>query len=144
MQCVPEQIGTCAACAYIVLPVSLSGMLPRAAIVGADLAISLWVIKACGAALNGAGSGVAFTDVAGITTTGPFAVSRNPMYVGLLLGMVPGCAVLLDSAWPLFFMAPLWLYIHLVVVRAEETMLTKHFGQSYEDYCATTPRYLLW
>jgi protein-S-isoprenylcysteine O-methyltransferase Ste14 len=59
-------------------------------------------------ALHAAGSGVTFTPVAGLATTGAFAATRNPIYC-LLLGTLPLLAVLFDSAWILVMTAPMFL-----------------------------------
>jgi protein-S-isoprenylcysteine O-methyltransferase Ste14 len=66
---------------------------------------------------------------------------RNPMYIGV------GC-IIRGQAW-LFHSLPstaylvLWLLVvHLFVVFYEEPTLQKQFGEEYQHYLATVPRWL--
>ncbi len=72
---------------------------------------------------------------------GPYRVSRNPQWLGLLL-------VLLGSA----IATGIWLYIGMVVVVSiiyhiqildEEAACTKKYGKSYREYMEHVPRYIL-
>jgi protein-S-isoprenylcysteine O-methyltransferase Ste14 len=67
--------------------------------------------------------------------------SRNPMYLGVLLS-VAGQGFLLEDLSYFFYCIGLWAIFHLVVVLLEEQHLKKKFGESYEQYCATTPRWI--
>jgi protein-S-isoprenylcysteine O-methyltransferase Ste14 len=75
-----------------------------------------------------------------LVTRGIFRFSRNPMYVGLVLG-VAGLAILLASDWMLVMTVVLSLTLHVGVVRREERYLEGKFGDAYRDYCARVPRY---
>ena len=92
--------------------------------------------------LQGAGSGVAFTPVAGITTSGIYAYTRNPIYVAMVMGVLPGLALLFDSAWPLISAAPMFVYLSKVVIPVEEAFLVQHYGSVYEAYLAAVPRWI--
>jgi protein-S-isoprenylcysteine O-methyltransferase Ste14 len=72
---------------------------------------------------------------------GPYAVSRNPMYVGLVLAYL-GVALLLRSAWSLPLLAlPLWV-LQAKVIPFEERLLAQTFGQVYRDYQVRVRRWI--
>ena len=54
-----------------------------------------------------------------LATSGPFQVSRNPIYVAMT-GLYVSLAFLVNSAWPLMLLAPLLLLMHWGVIRREE------------------------
>ena len=73
-----------------------------------------------------------------LVTTGPYAIVRHPIYIGLLtLGV--GLGVAWDSALTTLFAAlyavPFWL--HTVI---EEQMLAAHFGETWSEYKRRVPR----
>jgi protein-S-isoprenylcysteine O-methyltransferase Ste14 len=75
-----------------------------------------------------------------LITTGIFAFSRNPIYVGfalILLGQF-----LIFSSWLLlaYLVAGYWLF-HRQVLREEE-FLSRHYGCDFEEYCKRVRRYL--
>jgi protein-S-isoprenylcysteine O-methyltransferase Ste14 len=71
---------------------------------------------------------------------GPYASSRNPMYVAWTLGYV-GIALVVGTAWPLVLLPVVLAVTQLVVVR-EERSLERRFGAAYRDYRASVRRYL--
>lgn len=76
-----------------------------------------------------------------LVTRGPFAWSRNPMYVGLVL-LLLGAALLVGTV-P-FWLLPgiLWLVLAAVFVRHEERVLRAQFGAEFDAYCRTVSRWL--
>jgi protein-S-isoprenylcysteine O-methyltransferase Ste14 len=72
---------------------------------------------------------------------GLYRVSRNPMYVGVLLAVF-GQALIFASPDVAIFGAALWLCFHIVVVLLEEPHLRRVRGPSYEEYCRQVPRWL--
>ena len=68
-----------------------------------------------------------------VLQTGPFRLSRNPLYVGLI-ALDVGWAILADSFWALLFVpfgvAALWWG----AVRPEERYLAGKFGAEYDAY----------
>ena len=80
-------------------------------------------------------------DASVLVTTGPHALSRNPMYVGLT-GLLVANAVRLGS-WPAL-LPPLAFVAVLdrLQIRAEEAALADRFGSDYEAYGARVPRWL--
>lgn len=73
-----------------------------------------------------------------LTTTGPYAYVRNPLYVGSLI-MVLGFAVAARSPWILLVMVGMFLAIYLPVIRHEEAYLREVFP-NFDDYARNVPR----
>ena len=71
---------------------------------------------------------------------GPYAFSRNPMYIASTLVYV-GIALVADAAWPLLLLPVVLVVTHIVVVR-EERSLERRFGIAYRRYKTTVRRYL--
>ncbi|UPM42818.1 methyltransferase family protein [Halocatena salina] len=83
-------------------------------------------------------------EMTGVTgelyTGGPYAYSRNPQYVGMIVGIV-GAALLVNSVWVAVLAAA---HIGWVVLlpRAEEPHLRAAYGEAYEQYTARVPRFV--
>ncbi len=75
-----------------------------------------------------------------LVTTGLFAHTRNPVYIGGELVMV-GLALLLGSDWILLLMVPAMVLLHYGVVLREERYLERKFGAAYLAYKQSVPRY---
>jgi protein-S-isoprenylcysteine O-methyltransferase Ste14 len=75
-----------------------------------------------------------------LVTGSIFRRLRNPMYVGMTLGLA-GLAILLASDWMLVMTIVFALVIHFGVVRREERYLEAKFGEHYRAYKARVPRY---
>lgn len=75
-----------------------------------------------------------------LVTSGIFRWLRNPMYVGLALGIV-GIGIALASDWTLVLLLPAAVVMHVGVVRREERYLETKFGDAYRTYTAQVPRY---
>jgi protein-S-isoprenylcysteine O-methyltransferase Ste14 len=78
-------------------------------------------------------------DDAPLLTTGPYALTRNPIYVGLAASTW-GVAVLRRRPGPLAAAAALTAVL-AAKSRLEERALTQRFGGAYLDYAARTPRF---
>lgn len=125
------------------LPQPLSSVYFRLAVVAAVAAACVGVLNPAGNALRDAGSGVDFTPVSGLATAFPYTVSRNPMYLSLLVVVLPGAAVLFDTAWVLAVAPVFFFYQDRVVIAAEEALLKAEFGEEYAQLTASVPRWLL-
>jgi protein-S-isoprenylcysteine O-methyltransferase Ste14 len=75
-----------------------------------------------------------------LTTTGPYAYVRNPLYLGSLI-MALGFAVAARSPWILLIMLVMFVAIYLPVIRAEEAYLRQVFT-GFDDYAQSVPRLL--
>jgi protein-S-isoprenylcysteine O-methyltransferase Ste14 len=77
---------------------------------------------------------------ASLVTTGAYALTRNPIYVGLTAGAW-GLAVLRRRPGPLASAAVLTAVL-AAKSRLEESALVEVFGVPYLDYAARTPRFV--
>lgn len=82
-----------------------------------------------------------FAESSALVTSGVFRRSRNPMYLGFVLGLV-GIALLLGSLTPWIVVVLFPFVIHRQFIRFEERMLLDRFGPAYRDYRARTRRWL--
>ena len=73
--------------------------------------------------------------------SGPYRLSRNPMYVGLTLLYV-GLMTLLRLPWGLLFTPIVIWLISLWVIRPEEEYLAHKFGDSYLEYKKIVHRWI--
>jgi protein-S-isoprenylcysteine O-methyltransferase Ste14 len=72
-----------------------------------------------------------------LTTTGPYAYTRNPLYLGSLV-LACGFAVAARSWWIAAGIVVFFLLIYVPVIRAEEAFLRKQFPE-FEDYAHEVP-----
>ncbi|HEX6353331.1 isoprenylcysteine carboxylmethyltransferase family protein [Actinophytocola sp.] len=75
-----------------------------------------------------------------LVTAGPYAVSRNPMYLAWAL-LHLGVGLAAGSRWTLVTLPAACGWTHAEVLR-EERALTERFGTRYRTYRTTVPRYL--
>lgn len=75
-----------------------------------------------------------------LTRTGPYAYTRNPLYLGSML-IAAGFAVAGGSLWFGLLLLGLFLAIYWPVILAEEVFLRSTFPE-FETYAATVPRLL--
>jgi protein-S-isoprenylcysteine O-methyltransferase Ste14 len=74
-------------------------------------------------------------------TAGPYRISRNPLYVGLL-ALYLGLALLIPTFWGLvLFPVAVWL-IFWGAIRPEERFLQERFGARYDEYRRRVRRWL--
>lgn len=76
-----------------------------------------------------------------LVTEGPYSIMRNPLYAGSLL-MALSLGMFLQS---LVFIAAVAIvaWVHMAfTVRAEEDVLRRKHGASFDAYCGVTPRFL--
>lgn len=76
-----------------------------------------------------------------VLDSGPFGVSRNPLYVGLL-ALAAGLAMLVASFWALVLLPVGFALVWWGAVRPEEQYLRAKFGPAYADYCGRVRRWL--
>jgi protein-S-isoprenylcysteine O-methyltransferase Ste14 len=75
-----------------------------------------------------------------LTRTGPYAYTRNPLYLGSIL-IAFGFAVAAASWGILIVLAVLFAVIYLPTIRSEELYLREHFA-GFDEYAAKVPRLL--
>ncbi|MGQ0723452.1 MAG: TolC family protein [Candidatus Eiseniibacteriota bacterium] len=77
-----------------------------------------------------------------VITTGPYARTRNPLYVALTL-LTAGLGLLLDLPWTLPLLVPVLWVLHRGVILREERYLDRKFGEAYASYRARVPRWFV-
>ncbi len=92
-------------------------------------------------AVSGRGTPAPIAPPEDLVLRGLYRFVRNPMYIGIVL-VLAGEAVLLASLIHFGYSAIVLLCFHLFVVLYEEPNLQRKFGRSYENYCATVPRWI--
>mgnify|MGYP000160848568 CR=1 FL=1 len=77
-----------------------------------------------------------------LATDGPFAYTRNPLYVGNMLIYV-GVGIMSNALMPYLPIIALAFFIfqYTLIVSREEEHLQKVFGEEYTRYCENVPRF---
>ena len=75
-----------------------------------------------------------------LTTTGPYAHTRNPLYLGSMM-IAFGFAVAARSVWIAAILVVLFMAIYVPVIRSEEEYLRSVFPE-FDAYAAVVPRLL--
>lgn len=141
------------ALAAVVLGLALDWLLPanplrvvlglpgRLALGGFLMASGLGLAIVAERAFHRIGTNVApWKPALGLAAIGPYAHTRNPMYLGLAL-FVAGLGIALGSLWVLAMLVPAALVMHYGVVRREERYLEQRFGDDYRRFKVAVPRY---
>jgi protein-S-isoprenylcysteine O-methyltransferase Ste14 len=76
-----------------------------------------------------------------IVENGPYRFTRNPIYLGMFLGVI-GLAIAFDTLWLLLMLVPFALVIRFGVVAREEAYLERKFGDVYRGYRSRVRRWL--
>ncbi|WP_189349180.1 methyltransferase family protein [Zhihengliuella salsuginis] len=100
--------------------------------VGAGVALAAWATQA-----------TAPTDLAEpdrLVSAGPYAISRNPMYVAWTLIYV-GLGLARKSVW-IFALLPAVLVMTHLTIKREERRLQEKFGPRYVAYAEKVRRYI--
>ena len=105
---------------------------------GVSILLSL-LLTVPGAALRAYASGYV-TKNTELTTTGPYAYTRNPLYLGSML-IAFGFAAASRSWLVAGLLALLFALIYVPTIRSEEEFLRERFP-NFDDYCGSVPRLL--
>jgi protein-S-isoprenylcysteine O-methyltransferase Ste14 len=76
-----------------------------------------------------------------LITSGPFALSRNPIYLAEAL-LLAGVALTFNKLSFLAIVPVFMLAVTKLAIQGEERHLAAKFGQSYRDYCDRVRRWL--
>lgn len=115
-------------------PLRLAGAVP----IIAGLALNIWV----GRLFKRAGTAVKPVDPSvALVLTGPFRISRNPMYLGMALALA-GIAIGLGTASPWVIVPAFVWQIRVRFIVLEESRLEACFGQQFLGYKASVRRWL--
>ena len=120
------------------VPVSMPRVLAGCILFACGLAFAAWAI----ASFRRAGTRVeTYKPTTTIVAMGPYRFSRNPIYVGMILGLI-GLAVGFDSLWLVVALAVFCLVIRYGVIAREEAYLERKFGAGYLAYKDRVRRWL--
>ena len=72
-----------------------------------------------------------------LATTGPYAYTRNPLYLGSIIIAI-GFAIASRDVWVTTAIILLFALIYVPVIRSEEAFLRQHFAK-YESYAHRVP-----
>ncbi len=86
-------------------------------------------------------SGNPYKESTAIVDTGPFRLSRNPMYLTVAV-LQAALGLLFNNVWVLLMLVPALIAIHYVVVLGEEAYLEAKFGDAYLDYKSHVRRWM--
>lgn len=76
-----------------------------------------------------------------LVIVGPYHLTRNPIYAGMVL-VYFGLAIVLTSIWVLVLLIPVLSILQRGVVVPEEAYLDRKFGDAYHRYKARVPRWV--
>jgi len=83
-----------------------------------------------------------FTPVPLLVARGPYRLTRNPMYVGLVC-LNAGVALLTGVLANLWSSVALVIWLHYAFVLPEEAFLRQEVGAAFDEYARGVPRWLL-
>lgn len=136
--------------AAIALMAALDRWLPLTRLVHPPLTYLGWLLFALALAVAGAvawrfkraGTTIKpFQRSSALVTDGLFAYSRNPVYLGMVVGLL-GIVLALGSLGPLLVVPPFVYILQSRFIFAEERMLEDAFGEAYLDYCRRVRRWV--
>ena len=140
----PPRLFQLCALAGVALHLALGGPrflhLPRlgALVFVAGLGVMLWAARCfarAGTTLK------PFERTSTLVESGPFRVTRNPMYLGMVV-MLVGAALALGTPGPWLAAAALAVILDLRFIRNEERALAASLGEPYERYRERVRRWL--
>jgi protein-S-isoprenylcysteine O-methyltransferase Ste14 len=115
------------------LPSSAAGLMAGSLMACVGVATIAWGILAAG--------GNDLDKQTALVTTGPYAFSRNPMYLAwVALGI--GLSLVFNSLWLVIATCGAAVYIHFITIPGEEKALRNRFGDQYEAYRQHVRRWL--
>jgi protein-S-isoprenylcysteine O-methyltransferase Ste14 len=76
-----------------------------------------------------------------MVTSGPYRLTRNPMYVGVLC-LYLAVACWLRQLWPVLLSPVVVWLLTTYVIRPEEAFLARQFGSDYEAYRGRVRRWV--
>jgi protein-S-isoprenylcysteine O-methyltransferase Ste14 len=109
------------------------GLVLGGPLLAAGVALAVWAVLEA--------SEISIDSPDRLLINGPYALSRNPMYVAWTL-MTLASALLLNTLWLLVLLPFILTYVHFVDIRQEEASLEEQFGEAYARYRAKVRRYL--
>jgi protein-S-isoprenylcysteine O-methyltransferase Ste14 len=75
-----------------------------------------------------------------LITGGPYAIVRNPIYLGMF-GLMVSIGLVFATWWALLIAVVLFLIGNQIRIRAEERLLRETFGSQFDDYARRVPAF---
>jgi protein-S-isoprenylcysteine O-methyltransferase Ste14 len=120
------------------VPTSVPVVSIGGAVFSVGLMLAIWAITT----IRRAGTRVeTYKPTTAIVESGPYRFTRNPIYLGMLLGQA-GLAVGFNSGWILATLVPFYCVIRFGVIAREEAYLEHKFGEVYLAYKSRVRRWL--
>lgn len=107
-------------------------------LVGGGFVLLLWCVRDFYVA--GRGSLAPWAPPERLVTIGLYRVTRNPMYVAVVL-MLVGWALTFHARAPWLYAGGVAAVFHLRVIRVEEPWLARRYGEQWAAYAARVPRW---
>jgi protein-S-isoprenylcysteine O-methyltransferase Ste14 len=76
-----------------------------------------------------------------LVKNGIFAHCRNPLYLGNIL-IIIGLGIVAHSILFYVLGIPLFIFMYVAIIRAEEDYLANKFGEEYIEYCRSVNRFI--
>jgi protein-S-isoprenylcysteine O-methyltransferase Ste14 len=112
---------------------ALARPVPRSILIGG-------IVAAFGLLIRAAAAGHLRKDEQ-LATTGPYSVTRNPLYLGSAI-LAAGFVIAGFSWWAGLIVALYFAVFYTAVIRNEEADLRKRFGAAFDEYAARVPVFL--
>jgi protein-S-isoprenylcysteine O-methyltransferase Ste14 len=116
-------------------------VIPAAALLTLGTTVLLWCIREFYVA--GRGTLAPWDPPRHLVTSGPYRLSRNPMYLGVVV-ILAGWCVLWSSRTLIIYTALFMMGFHLRVLLVEEPWARRRFGGEWDAYRARVPRWVIW
>jgi len=84
---------------------------------------------------------VTIKSATSLQTKGIYSLTRNPMYMGLLI-LYSGIAMLEGNWWTFIFIRLIIIIVQSYVIRGEENYLQRAFGEEYNAYRKKVRRWI--
>lgn len=75
-----------------------------------------------------------------LITSGPYSICQNPLYVSLILFIIPSLSLILNS-WLVLTSSIVGYFLFKLFIKSENRELEKFFGEDYLKYKRETPEF---
>ncbi len=134
----------------IVIAAALIFIFPRIFLQGRSVNLSAWFIRICGFILIILGQLLRISargfkaensgNGSSLIRGGPYALVRNPMYLGILLIGI-GMGLTLFKYWVSCVFIIIFIFRYVMLIFTEEKKLLGVFGNTYVEYSSKVPRF---
>jgi protein-S-isoprenylcysteine O-methyltransferase Ste14 len=126
----------------LVFPAPMPEFAFRLHVAAMVLILGAGLLVACFRRFSAAGTNVpTWMPTTALVTSGPYGVSRNPIYLGLTLVYL-ALALGYGSWWPIVLLAPVLIVMRYGVIGREERYLEAKFGDAYRAYRSSVRRWI--